>query len=99
MGADDFEFTVIGNAGTIRLLFGPDGGSLTVDDAASADRGIGAEVWETGPRASDTEGLESFGGVGPGAGDAVDRGVGLLPTIVSCALSFTGSSFGACRLG
>ncbi len=95
MGAEDFELTVIGNAGTTRLLFGPDGGALAVGATASPEGGADGAMSETGARALETEGFESLGGVGSGAGETFEIGVGLLPTILSCALSFTGSSLGA----
>jgi hypothetical protein len=93
-GAEDFELTVIGKAGTIRLLLGPVGGALAVDGTSFAGGSTGAEVTLIGARASATEGFESLGGVGPGAGDTVEIGVMLLPAAVSCALSLTGSSLG-----
>jgi len=94
-GAEDFELTVIGKAGTTRLLLGPVGGALAVDATSFEGGSTGAEVTLTGARASATEGFESLGGVGPGAGDTVEIGVMLLPAAVSCALSLTGSSLGA----
>ena len=99
IGAEDFGLTVIGNAGTIRLLFGPVGGTLADDATPFTTGGKDAVTLGTGARASVTEGFESLGGVGPGAGDAVEIGVVLLPTAASSGLSFTGSSLGACRPG
>jgi hypothetical protein len=93
-GAVDLALTIIGTAGTMRLLFGPVGGSLATAVGAA---GGGAVVVAAGPgaSASETAGFESFGGVGPGAGDTVETGVGLLAAAVDCGLSSTGSSFGA----
>jgi hypothetical protein len=62
----------------------------TVVDGGGAD----PVAAETGARASEIEGFKSLGGVGPGAGDTVETGVGTLPDTVSCTLSLTGSSFG-----
>lgn len=101
-GALDFELTVIGKAGTTLLLFGPVGGALAAGltsfaegcARAGAGAGAGTGAAATGARASETDGFESIGGVGPGAGDTVERGVTLLAIVDSCALSFTGSSFG-----
>lgn len=115
MGAEDFAFTVIGKAGTIRVLFGPDGGALGPDATALlekgtgdvavttlaaatttlAEAGTGVAALGTGASASATDGFESIGGVGPGAGETVEIGVTLLPTIDSWARSLTGSSLGA----
>lgn len=95
MGADAFELTVIGTAGTIRLLLGPVGGAFGADATASYGPATGAVALGTGARASARVGFDSLGGVGPGAGDTVEIGVMLLPAGVSCALSLTGSSFGA----
>lgn len=38
---------------------------------------------ETGARASEIEGFKLLGGAGPGAGDTVETGVGILPDTVS----------------
>jgi hypothetical protein len=35
-GAEDFEFTVIGKAGTMRWCFGPDGGALASEGTVMA---------------------------------------------------------------
>jgi hypothetical protein len=94
-GAEDFELTVMGKAGTIRLLFGPVGGALAAEATLFGGGGTAAAATPIGARASATEGFESLGGVGPGAGDTVEIGVILLPAVVSCALSLTGSSLGA----
>jgi hypothetical protein len=95
MGAEDFELTVIGNAGTTRLLFGPVGGAFGAGAAAFTGGATGIVALGTAARASGTECFESLGGVGPGVGDTVETGVMLLPPAVSCARSFTGSSLGA----
>lgn len=95
MGAEDFELTVIGNAGTIRLLFGPVGGALAADATSFVEGGPGPVATLAGARASATAGFESLSGVGPGAGDTVEIGVMLMPAAVACAPSFTGSSLGA----
>lgn len=114
IGAEDFEFTVIGNAGTTRVLFGPEGGPLAVGktmslgtdtgdvsggalraDTAFAATTTGDVPMGTGAGASETDGLDSVGGVGSGGGDTVDMGVTLRPMVGSFARSFTGSSFGA----
>jgi hypothetical protein len=84
-GTNDFWFTVNGTAGATLFDFGP---VVAGFSAAGKDSG-GSIACELGPKASETGGLESTGGVGAFCGGA---GVELLLVVLEIALSLTGSS-------